>query len=471
MPAVVRAEQAISLALDLGSTRIKIGALDRQAKLHLLDTCAAPALSGEGLIRESSATAWVTVVEALLLKHARRGLPLGISSQRSSFLLWERASGRPLTALISWQDRRALDWCSTHSHLEPLLEQLCGLRLSPHYAGPKLASLFARQPALRERAAAGEVLFGTLETWLIWNLTSAHQYVTDLTMAARTGMLDLENDDWSSELLQAYAVPGNCLPRLVASTGLSIELVNGLQLRASLADQSAGALALLPEGAVLANFGTGAFVLKAGVPAGLRQAGYLTAPLLGGSTPLYALEGTINGAGPSLDECAPAPTQLPVKDPGPGAFALPDRAGVGAPHWRPGLGPLFSADARALDPAGRRTIMLEGLLFRVREILDDLSDGEPPARILLAGGLVRDKALPLGLAALLARPVEVLEVAEAGLLGMARLAADMPAYSEIATLSIQPARQGAYLAAKFPRWQQWLQQEFSQPSSLIDSPQ
>jgi len=459
----------LAIALDLGSTRIKLGALGSDERLRLLDTRASPPVNGSRLIRESDPVRWLELVGEMLATTAG-DFPLGISSQRSSFLLWRRADGKPETPLISWQDRRARDWCGRHPHLQGLLSKAAGLRLSAHYAGPKLASLLQQRPDWQSGLASGALLFGTLDSWLIWALSGRRAHITDLSMAARTGMLALDSGDWSDALLRAFGVPRACLPRVVASTGQALPLTGSLRLAASLADQSASALALLDGRSTLVNFGTGAFVLHVGVAGGDRVPGYLTAALLGNATTRFALEGTINGAGPSLDACAPAPTDLPENDPCPDGFALPDRAGIGSPHWRPGLGPLFSASAQGLEGPQRRRVMLEGLLYRVREILDGLGVAGGNGRVLLSGGLVRDPALAQGLAALLQRPVEVLAEAEAGLLGAARLAAGLSPCAQVTTKVVAPASAGAYLQDKYPRWRNWLVDKL-QASSASDSPQ
>ena len=374
-----------------------------------------------------------------------------------------------MTPLISWQDRRASDWCARHPHLQALLVQRAGLRLSAHYAGPKLASLLERRPDWRAGLASGELLFGTLDAWLVWVLSGQRAHLTDLSMAARTGMLALDTGDWCDQLLRAFGVPRACLPDIVTSSGQALPLDGLGVLNASVADQSAGALALMGDsGSALVNFGTGAFVLRAGVPGGRRIPGYLTAALLGNGRQQFALEGTINGGGPALDACADPPTGLPEADPCIDGFAVPDRAGLGSPHWRPGLGPILSPAADRLDGPSRRRIMLEGLLFRVREILDDL--GAADGRILLSGGLVRDPALARGLAALLERQVEVLADVEAGLIGAARLAAGLSPRAQVDTRLVLPSAAGAYLADKYPRWRAWLGDAL-QASSASDSPQ
>ena len=140
------------------------------------------------------------------------GLPLGIASQRSSFVLWDPTSGEAATPLISWQDRRAADWCRRHADLEPEVFRRTGLVLSGHFAGPKLAALQQADPQLAERMRGDELRFGTLESWLIWLWSGGRVHQTDPTMAARTAMLDLNSGEWSEALLTCFGVPLRMLP-------------------------------------------------------------------------------------------------------------------------------------------------------------------------------------------------------------------------------------------------------------------
>jgi glycerol kinase len=143
---------------------------------------------------------------------------------------------------------------------------------------------------------------------------------------------------------------------------------------------------------------------------------------------------------------------LPESNPTPDAFCIPDSAGIGAPHWRADLGPVFSSRALALAPAERRRVVLEGIVFRVCEIVDGLGQPSPIERLLLAGGLAHEPFLGPALAAASGRPVARLAEEEATLLGAARLAAGLP-FSAPASRPVAPA--GAYLAAKYRRWRAW----------------
>lgn len=456
-----------AVALDLGSTSIKAGVLDARGRLVGLRHCPTPPLTGEPPLCEGDAVAYAEAAGRLLEEVARdlpRRTPLGIASQRSTFVLWNRRSGVPARPLVSWQDRRAAEWCRRNGALAAEVRQRTGLVLSAHYAGPKLAALREADPAAKRTLDDPETLFGTLETWVTWLWSDGRLHETDPTMAARTSMADLAQSGWCEELLAAFGVPRRILPNVRPTIGAGIDLPNGLRLNATIADQAAGALALLEDctDAAMVNLGTGAFVLRGTADPGERRPGYLTAPIHADAAGArrFALEGAINAGGVAVDRFGAGPTELPRADPSPGALCVPDAAGLGAPYWRPDLGLLFSDEAAALGDPDKRRIVLEGLLFRVREVLEELR----PDRVLLAGGLAREPFVGRGLATLLDRPVEILEAHEAVLTGAARLAAGLRPHASPATRRVEPGKSGGYLRSKYERWRRWLASRLSVPA-------
>jgi glycerol kinase len=457
-----------AVGADLGSTAIKAGILDEHGRLIHVESVAAPPLVGTGNVREGDAEAYAAAVAGLLRSvsgRVPRGTPLGLATQRSSFTLWDRLDGRPRFPLISWQDRRAASWCDRHRGLEPEVLRRTGLALSAHYVGPKLAAMQEEDPTFRLALHDGAHVLGTLETYLLWQWSAGRRHESDVTVAARTAMLDLAAGDWSSDLLERFGVPAMLLPSVVSTAREAIPLDNGLCLTATLSDQAAAALAVFDPccSSALVNLGTGAFVLRPVDDTGIRRPGYLLAPILatGQGSVRYALEGTVNGAGPAVDGCGPGPTDLAEIDPTPEGYAIPDRAGLGSPYWRPEIGLTLSSGAEELPAEDRRRIVLEGLLFRVRQILEDLCEDGLPERIVLAGGLLRDPAVAPGLAALLGRPVEVLLERESGLLGASRLAAGLDPHAASTTAIVEPGRCGRYLPEKFGDWLDWLEQLLS----------
>jgi glycerol kinase len=446
---------ARALALDLGTTRVKLATLDDSGTLTELRTTAAPEPGGEGALRELVADDYRRAAESLL-EGAPGGLALGIASQRSSFCLWTR-DGVPVTPLISWQDRRAATWCDAHRAAEPRVTALTGLPLSAHYAGPKLAHLLDTDSGLGARLASGELLFGTLESYLIWHWSVGRAHETDLSMAARTLLVDTTTGEWSDELLALFGVPRACLPQIAPTFARATPLARGGVLSASLADQPAGLLAVLGTSAdgALVNLGTGAFVLSPSGAVRAERRGYLSGPLCAAPATgtAFALEGTINGGGATADRTAAGPTDLPEGDPTPDAFCLPDENGLGAPFWRPRQAFLLDSGGAPLAPADARRVILEGLVFRVRGIVDELPGTDP---LFLSGGLAHEPFVPVALATCLEREIHVLEEQETTLLGAARLAAGMEPCARPRTRTARRDPRGLWLRDKYERWREWL---------------
>ncbi len=446
--------------------------MQKDGSFQSVQRVAAPPLTTNGLRVEGDPATYLDTARDLL-KTVISGLPnghdhpllLGIASQRSTFILWDGETGVPETPMISWQDRRAESWCTRRSDLEQELIQVTGLLLSPHYVGPKLASMQDQDPELRAAIHSGRLLFGNLDTYLVWCWTRDRCHRTDLTMAARTAMVDINTGDWSASLLAHYDVPASILPQIGSSDGIGLELEpwpgTKLILSASLADQASGALTIFQPGeqAALVNLGTGAFVLCPAKDASERRPGYLTAPIMGSVSGdhLFSMEGTINGAGPAVDQFGSESAELPDEDPFPGAFAVPDLAGLGAPHWIPEFGLTLSATAKCIDRADQRRTVIEGVLFRVFEILEDLFPGCPPGRVVVSGGLSHDPAVSGGFASLLGRSIEIAPESETTLLGVTRLAAGQPACLPDKAVIIAPGNPGQYLAKKYLLWRSWFE--------------
>ncbi|MFQ5509315.1 MAG: FGGY family carbohydrate kinase [Leptospirillia bacterium] len=451
---------ALAAALDLGSTRIKAALLDGDEVLHLTGTASAPPLYGSGAMRECDPLAYAAAADELLFELAcdHPGMRLGIASQRSSFLIWERSTGAPRTPLVSWQDRRAADWCKAHQDQASDIQAATGLVLSPHYLGPKLAVLLAVDPALREGLAAGTLRVGTLETWLTYRWTRGAVYRTDFGMAARSQLADVRTGDWSEDLCRRFGVPRSSLPEIAPTTGAEISLSNGMVLTASVTDQAAGVLAALPDpSTALVNLGTGGFVLHEVSGLETAPAGYLIGPLARQGDTRWAVEGTINGIGPFVEGFGPGPTALGDQDTNPAAFCLPDSTGIGAPHWRPDLPPMFSPQAKRVVLPEFRRVALEGVVFRVQEIVEELgrNGAGKIERLRLSGGLTLDSFVAEGIAACSGLAVERLAMPEASLLGAVRLAAGVVPYANPDVTPVTPAH-GRYLAEKYHHWRAWL---------------
>jgi len=453
-------ETVVALGLDLGSTRIKAGLLARDGSLVRLESCNAPPLRRSGAICEGSAHDNVAAAIGLLQSLADGiddGLVAGLSCQRSSFVLQDR-SGREVTQMISWQDTRAADWCRRHADFEPEFHRLSGLMLSAHYVGPKLAAMSAADSGLATALRRGDLRVRTLDTLLIESWGGAPS--TDPSMAARTGLFDIESMAWSETLCEKFGVDPSCLPQVRPSDELNCPTTQGAVFRTSLADQSAGLLGFTGANAdtLLINLGTGGFVLRPIGRRSLRLRGYLTGILRADreTPPVYALEGAISGCGPAIDRHRSGHPLLPDRDPQPDLFAIPDGAGLGAPHWRPEIGVTFSRPQASIDRASAHRALLEGLLFRVREIYDDLAADDRPERIALAGGLSAEPFVAQGLATLLSRGIERIDATEVTLRGAGIAANKRVQPAAPAVTHYEPDAGGAYLKDKYARWRDWL---------------
>ena len=454
-------------ALDLGTSRIKLAVLRPNGSLERMPAVDAPTHRHEGDRVESDPEAWLTIAADLLdglASEKEAPVLLGLACQRSSFLLWESDSGRPVTPLISWQDRRGVTWCRRHADDVAEIRKRTGLLPTPHYMGPKLAVMLEEDPALRDGLGRGQLMAGTLDTYLIRQWGGQNEFETEPTMAARTLMMDIESGDWDPDLLEKFGVPRKALPWIVPTLGSRIQFRDRFVLQCRLADQTAALLAFgdIGQPSTLVNLGTGGFVLHpARSPAISDPAtGYLCAPLPFTECAYpYIHEGTLNGLSEALMPYRDMTPVWPEADPCPHAFCVPDSAGVGAPFWRSDVGPLYTAEAEALEPGDKFRVVLEGVIFRVAAMIEDLDAASETLPVVLSGGVGRIEGLAAGLAGAIGRGVARSKTVDATLYGAARLAALDPA--SVPLVEREDAQAGdacAYLREKFERWKVWVGQ-------------
>ncbi|MDH4285647.1 MAG: FGGY family carbohydrate kinase [Gallionellaceae bacterium] len=445
-----------AIALDLGSTSIKAGLLDDEGMLgNIVSQPAPPVICNNGRC-ESDALAYAETADQVLaecLAQPNEKPPLGLCSQRSSFLIWERASGKPVTSFISWQDTRGAASCEELKDSENLIRKLTGLRLTPYYFAPKLRVALREHPEWRAPLERGEWLVGTLDSFLIWRWTQGAQHVSDASMAARTLLMNIRQEQWSPELCALFDIPSTILPRILPSTGMRLQLNNGLTLQASMGDQSAALIAgITGHAEALVNLGTGGFVIRYMDENQTMQDGYLQTLVYQDSRSHLAIEGTLNSLAAAL---APYPVNkcriddLGVDD----IFCLAEPSGIGAPYFRGDIGLRFSEPVEHLPPQRIAALLLEGILFRVARILEDFHRSLPLDRIYLSGGLSELRSLQQGIALCAPCAVYRLQQKETSLQGAALLAAGMaPGSSRTAE------RIGAVnspLPEKYQRWQVW----------------
>ena len=456
-----------AIALDLGTTSIKAGLLDSDGVLNSIVTQPAPKITVNDGHYESDALAYAETAERVLGEccgQAGGSPPLGLCSQRSSFLIWERTSGQPLTPLISWQDNRGAASCDELRNSEDLIRDLAGLRLTPYYFAPKLRIVLQEHPEWRARLECGELLAGTLDTFLIWRWTGGKHHVTDASMAARTLLMDIRQQRWSSALCELFDIPLRILPEIKPSTGLNLRLNNGLTLQASVGDQSAALIASVGESRseVLVNLGTGGFVVRYLKEGEAAQEGYLRTLAYQDTRTHLAIEGTLNSLAAALapypvDECRIE--DLAMEE----IFCLAEPSGLGAPYFRNDIGIRFSRPTEHLTPRQIACLLLEGIIFRVARILEDFHRASAIERIYLSGGLSELVCLQQGIAQCAPCDVYRLGEKDSSLQGAALLAAGMTSTCHREVEKIRITRNDPFLPEKYRRWKDWF-------DGLLDMP-
>ncbi|MDD2914069.1 MAG: FGGY family carbohydrate kinase [Gallionella sp.] len=458
-----------AIALDLGTTSIKAGLLNRNGTLGHIAALAAPKITAADGRYESDALAYAEAAEQVLgecLDRAGDCQTLGLCSQRSSFLIWERASGQPVTPLISWQDNRGAASCDALRAHEPLIRDLTGLPLTPYYFAPKLRGMLRDDPQLLDKLEGGEWLAGTLDTFLIWRWTGGKHFMTDASMAARTLLMDIHRQQWSPQLRELFNIPSGILPEIKPSAGLQLQLDTDLILQASVGDQSAALFASLGAdcAGALVNLGTGCFVVRYLPDGKSAPDGYLHTMVYQDSTRQthLAIEGTLNSIAAAL---APYPVgacrieDLAADD----IFCLAEPSGIGAPYFRSDLGLRFSQPVEHLPQQRIACLLLEAVIFRVARILEDFHRTAPLERVYLAGGLSGLACLQQGITQCAPCAVYRLSQNESSLQGAALLAAGMaPAFHREAE-KISAAHDTQALPEKYRRWKEWFDALLEQP--------
>lgn len=435
------------LAIDQGSTATKAGLVSSNGEiLRLAEARVATTRRGPQVEHDPDAI-WKSIVQAVAEleiggeRQDRSIAPaaLALACQRSTCLLWVRQTGTALTPALSWQDTSTaerVEALASSPALETRVSERTGLRLSPHYAAPKLAQLLDQTPGARERAERGEIVAGTLDAFLVQRLTGRAR--SEPGCAGRTLLYNLDSGRWDEELCSLFSVPPPALPELAPSTGDWGEVgpalpgAEGLPFHALLGDQQAALFAHSGWGAdaMLVHFGTGAFSLAATGSELYRHPGLLSAAL---ATTLdhaaFQLEAPVNSAGSAIAWAArlageelEAWSDRPL-DYGRLPLLVPAFNGLAAPWWRPRACALMSGLALEHDGAALLGAAILGVAHRVVDGLEALADaGVNPQIVLVSGKLTRLSGLVQALADLGRRPIGVLAEEESGLIGVAALA-------------------------------------------------
>ncbi|WP_237047940.1 glycerol kinase GlpK [Lentzea guizhouensis] len=356
----------------------------------------------------------------------------GITNQRETTVVWDRATGEPVHNAIVWQDTRTDALIKTFGSQDRFRER-SGLPLATYFSGPKLRWLLDNVPGLRERAARGEVLFGTMDTWLIWNMTGRH--VTDVTNASRTMLMNLETLDWDPELVSAMDVPVSMLPEIRSSSEVygSFE---GVPVASALGDQQAALFGqtCFEPGEGKCTYGTGAFLLVNTGATPVRSAnGLLTtvAYKIGSEPAAYALEGAVAVTGALvqwfrdkiglISSAAEIETLARTVDDNGGAYFVPAFSGLFAPHWRSDARGVIAGLTGYISRGHLARAVLEASAWQTREVVDAMNadSGVDLTTLRVDGGMTANNLLMQFLADVLDVPVVRPIVAETTCLGAA----------------------------------------------------
>ncbi len=370
---------------------------------------------------------------------------IGITNQRETVCVWERDTGRPLYRAIVWQDRRTAPRCAllTKQHKAALIRERTGLLVDPYFSATKIEWLLGHVPGLERRVAAGEAVFGTIDSWLVFRLTNGKVYATDHTNASRTMLYNIAQRGWDPDLLRLFGVPPEALPEVRSSSGaFGVSAAEHLGAEIPVAgvagDQQA---ALFGQGCVEPGqakntYGTGAFLLlNTGKRRPASQHGLLTTLACGPrGEPVYALEGSIFIAGAAIQwlrdglkliEHAAESEHLAedVPDTG-GVYFVPAFVGLGAPHWDPSARGTIVGLTRGTTRSHLARAALEAMAYGTKEVLDAMT---ADARLRLHalqvdGGAAANDFLMQFQADLLGVPVARPDVVETTALGAAALA-------------------------------------------------
>jgi len=439
------------LAIDQGTTSTRAIVFDAQGRAGTIARREhAQHFPAPAWVEHDPEDIWHDTLAVVGEAIARSGGPealaaLGITNQRETTLVWERASGRPIHRAIVWQDRRTTEECA---HLkaagaEALVSGRTGLLLDPYFSGTKVAWILDHVPGARARAERGELAFGTIDSFLLWRLTGGRVHATDVTNASRTLLFDIHRQCWDDDLLRLLRVPRALLPEVRDSSGHygatePALFGRALPIAGVAGDQQAALVgqACFAPGMTKSTYGTGCFLLlNTGERAVASSNRMLTTPAyrIGGRT-TYAMEGSIFIAGAAIkwlrdrvgvigDAAATAALAASVPDDH-GVYLVPAFVGLGAPYWNPEARGLICGLTLDATPAHLARAALESVAYQTLDLTTAMArDGAcRTAAFRVDGGMAANDWFCQFLADILEAPVERPAELETTALGAAYLA-------------------------------------------------
>lgn len=433
-------------AIDQGTTSTRFIIFDHDGKIIAFDQKEHQQIYPKpGWVEHDPIEIWERTREVMKSALKKSGLQpgdlaaIGITNQRETTVVWEKASGKPIHNAIVWQDTRTDEIC-TNLAIEGGQDRFrsrTGLPLATYFSGPKVKWLLDNVPAARRKAENGELLFGNIDTWLIWNLTGVH--ITDVTNASRTMLMDLKTLTWDDEILKLLDIPASLLPEIRSSSEVYATargLFEGIPVSGDLGDQQAalfGQVCFNP-GEAKNTYGTGCFMLlNTGLEPVASASGLLTTLgyKIGDQAAVYALEGSVAITGALVQWLRDNMKMIErssdieslakgVEDSG-GIYFVPAFSGLFAPYWRSEARGAILGLTRYINRNHIARAVLEATAYQTREVLDAMNkdSGVKLTRLKVDGGMVHNELLMQFQADILDVPVIRPKVAETTALGAA----------------------------------------------------
>ncbi|MEK7685742.1 MAG: glycerol kinase GlpK [Verrucomicrobiota bacterium] len=438
------------LALDQGTTSSRAIIFDHAGSIKAVAQKEFPQIFPKpGWVEHNPNDLWSSQAGVAAEALANAGLSardiaaIGITNQRETTIVWDRKTGQPICNAIVWQDRRTASICDRlkAKGLEPLIRKKTGLVVDAYFSGTKLQWILKHVKGAREKAKAGDLAFGTVDTWLVWNLTGGKRHVTDASNASRTLLFNIKTGDWDPEMLDLFDVPRSVLPEVRSSSevyGEASLFTEPIPIAGMAGDQQAalfGQVCTRP-GMVKNTYGTGCFMLMntGSKPIASKNNLLTTVAWRIGNHTDYALEGSIFIAGAvvqwlrdglgiirSSAEIEALASQVTDTH---GVYLVPAFSGLGAPHWDPYARGLMAGITRGTTASHIARAALEGIAYQVMDVLKamEADAGIRLKELRVDGGACANNLLMQFQADLLTVPVVRPKVSETTALGAAYLA-------------------------------------------------
>jgi glycerol kinase len=441
------------LSLDQGTTSTRAIVFDRDGhSVSIAQQSIKQIYPRPGWVEHDPVEIWQSALKVMEEALSSSGIKadqieaIGITNQRETAVIWDKRSGEPIHNAVVWQSRQTADLCDRlkqEGHEETFRERT-GLRIDPYFSGTKVTWLLDTVEGARDRAEKGELLFGTIDTWLIWNLTGGRVHVTDYTNASRTLMYDIYQRKWDDELLRLLDVPPALLPEVRSSsevyghTDPSCCFGMTVPIAGAAGDQQAALFGqqCFESGTAKNTYGTGCFMLmNTGSEAVRSKNGLLTTIAWGiGDEIQYALEGSIFVAGSAIqwlrdeleliETAGESETYACSVDSSDGVYVVPAFVGLGTPYWDSDVRGAVFGLTRGTGKAHLIRATLESLAYQTKDVVKAMEEdsGIPLTKLRVDGGAVGNKFLMQFQSDMLGVQVECPELGELTALGSAYLA-------------------------------------------------